>query len=195
MYEAEPGLQIPKNEKIRIWRYMDLGKFLNLLENSRLHFSRLDQMADPFEGLPSTPVLEWPAMFRTLIDQGELPPDTSIMLDQSDQAHRRMIAFNRRTVYANCWHMNQHESEAMWKLYAGKGIAIQSTFNRLCDSLSKEQEHRVSIGEVAYYDFSKDWVVGAAGFGGAFAKRLSFEHEREIRAVIGHIHRRASGKI
>ena len=38
----------------------------------------------------------------------------------------------------NCWHMNDFESEAMWKLYlkSNEGIAIQSTYQRLIDSLS-----------------------------------------------------------
>ena len=37
----------------------------------------------------------------------------------------------------SCWHIDEHESEAMWQLYtaAGQGIAIESTKARLESAL------------------------------------------------------------
>ena len=32
-----------------VWRYMDLPKFLDLMQTSELHFTRLDQLEDPYE--------------------------------------------------------------------------------------------------------------------------------------------------
>jgi hypothetical protein len=32
-----------------VWRYMDLAKFLDLIQTSELHFTRLDQLEDPYE--------------------------------------------------------------------------------------------------------------------------------------------------
>ncbi|MDR6438766.1 hypothetical protein J2790_003933 [Paenarthrobacter nicotinovorans] len=34
----------------RLWRYMDLPKFLSLLEDSALYFARADQIVDGWEG-------------------------------------------------------------------------------------------------------------------------------------------------
>jgi hypothetical protein len=33
-----------------VWRYMDLARFLSLLQTSALHFARADQMSDRWEG-------------------------------------------------------------------------------------------------------------------------------------------------
>src|SRR6202040_560368 len=50
--------------------------------------------------------------------------------------------------YVNCWHMNEYESDAMWRLYstANETICVQSTFKRLAEGLSSY----VSAGEVNY---------------------------------------------
>ena len=44
----------------------------------------------------------------------------------------------------NCWHMNDHESAAMWKLYlkSNEGIAVQSTYETLRDSIIDEEKVR-----------------------------------------------------
>jgi hypothetical protein len=163
---------------------MDLPRFLDLLENESLHFARLDQLNDPFEGLPSLPVLHWPDPFRRLLPQGDLLDSISTMLDQSDQAHKKSILFHRNTSYVSCWHMNEHESAAMWDLYSNRGIAIQSTFERLCGAFGEDSDTKIQIGQVAYHDYENDWVASLDLFGGAFNKRLSYEHEREIRALV-----------
>lgn len=38
----------------KLWRYMDLAKFLSLLESCSLFFTRLDHFQDPFEGALGT---------------------------------------------------------------------------------------------------------------------------------------------
>lgn len=183
MYMPASYLDVPVDEDAKIWRYMDLAKFLDMLEGTRLHFSRIDRMSDPFEGMPTSPVMNWTAGFRALIEQGELPADQVGFYDQSDAAHKSMVVLARGSVFVNCWHISPYESEAMWKLYAGKGIAIQSTFKRLCDALGTDDEPSVYIGQVTYRDYEAEWAPILAGFGGVFNKRMSFAHEREIRAV------------
>lgn len=89
-----------------------------------------------------------------------------------------------KSTLVNCWHQNEFESEAMWRLYSenNKGIAIQTTFQDLIDSIDDE---RVHISEVKYLDFQdknlkpKDCVVN--GHLSALLKRKSFEHEKEVR--------------
>ena len=41
--------QSPDSENSRVLRYMDLPKFLDLIQTSELHFTRLDQLEDPYE--------------------------------------------------------------------------------------------------------------------------------------------------
>jgi hypothetical protein len=48
--------------------------------------------------------------------------------------HRRKLV---SSYFVNCWHMNEHESAAMWRLYsqADEAICVQSTFARLADAV------------------------------------------------------------
>jgi len=84
----------------------------------------------------------------------------------------------------SCWHMNGHESAAMWKLYVDSnlGVAIQSTFARLVQSLSSAAED-VHIGIVKYIDYDYDDLPGDDRLHALMHKRREFEHERELRAV------------
>lgn len=40
---------IPRSSA-KLWRYMDLAKFLSLLDESSLYFTRIDHFNDPYEG-------------------------------------------------------------------------------------------------------------------------------------------------
>ena len=82
--------------------------------------------------------------------------------------------------------MNEYESAAMWDLYSTRnaGIAIQSTYQRLVESLEDDQENRIELGTIEYrdYDMPRDDEQELNKI--FFTKRLSFQHERELRAVI-----------
>ncbi|MFA1819553.1 DUF2971 domain-containing protein [Virgibacillus oceani] len=86
--------------------------------------------------------------------------------------------------FVSCWHLNEYESAAMWDLYVknNEGITIQSNLKRFKDSF-KNTEESIMIGQVKYIDFEKDSNYSNQGFELILTKRLSFEHEKEIRAV------------
>jgi hypothetical protein len=46
----ETPFRLPTNEDIPIWRYMDLGKYLSMLDCRCLFFARATRLNDPFEG-------------------------------------------------------------------------------------------------------------------------------------------------
>lgn len=168
-----PVFKSPEDREIKIWRYMDFTKFVHMLETSSLFFCRADCFEDPFEG-------SYPRFNETVrpLTYDKLPPE------QQANASRQLsfyTAWARQWTTVNCWHMNNHESAAMWKLYArtNEAIAIQSTFVRLHESMD-EQTH---IGKVTYIDYETQWVSENNGFYPYVNKRLSFEHERELRAV------------
>ncbi|AKG54003.1 hypothetical protein DGWBC_1358 [Dehalogenimonas sp. WBC-2] len=73
----------------------------------------------------------------------------------------------------------------MWSLYAknNQGIAIQSTFSKIVDSMKKVKEH-IFIGKVQYIDWDKDWLPEGNLLYPFIHKRKNFEHEQELRAVI-----------
>ena len=47
------SFRLPTNKDIPIWRYMDLGKYLALLDRGSLYFARATLLGDPFEGAPT----------------------------------------------------------------------------------------------------------------------------------------------
>lgn len=66
-----------------------------------------------------------------------------------------------------------------------QGIAIQSTFRRLCDSFATFQ-HPVFIGLVEYIDYDQQAFAPGNSLQAFVHKRKSFEHEMELRAIITH---------
>lgn len=185
MYTEHPEFKPPENEEIKVWRYMDFTKFVSLIDTQCLYFARADKFDDPFEGsLPRKNVHA-----RTmLLASPDMPQDMSsgkinALLDFENQLsgiNRHMKKF----VAINCWHANEHESAAMWKLYlkSNDGIAIQSTYKRLRDSIIDDR--RVYLGKVKYIDYENEVIRSNHGFAPYVHKRKSFEHEHEIRAVV-----------
>ena len=169
MYKKDPNLIIP-NDNMTIWRYLDFTKFVSLLDKQALFFCGADKMDDPFEGsFTKTNVSER----REAIEEKFLDIVSSNL---------KML---KEFVAVNCWHINRYESAAMWKLYlkSNEGIAIRSTFGRLRDSL-KDEEHKIYIGKVQYIDYEKDKIPDDTSFSPFVHKRKSFEHEKELRAII-----------
>ncbi|MFP5220771.1 MAG: hypothetical protein ACLGSA_00620 [Acidobacteriota bacterium] len=154
-----------------LWKYLTFEKFLDFLLMKRLYFRRSDKLSDPFECL--------------------MPPDMCLGDPQGDmpQAEREFIAAHehyinsaRSKVFLNSWHINEYESEAMWKLFGGSGhsIAIRTTFGRIMSEMS---QHELTAGKVLYKDMIKDDCVISDIFDFALLKRKPFEHEREFRLI------------
>ena len=61
-----------------------------------------------------------------------------------------------QTLYVNCWHMNEHERPAMWKLCTSMSdsICIRSTYERLWQCLPEKGYH---LGKVTYLDYELGW--------------------------------------
>ena len=93
----------------------------------------------------------------------------------------------RSRVLLHCWHESSFESAAMWALYAGSGygLAIRTTCRRLKDSFSTFRDWNIYLGRVQYVDYSAEKFADANNRLSPFLyKRLSFAHEREVRALI-----------
>ncbi|MFA5923710.1 MAG: hypothetical protein WC856_20855 [Methylococcaceae bacterium] len=108
------------------------------------------------------------------------------------EIHSFRMQEERKNFYINCWHMNEHESAAMWELYGIKGqsIAIQSTYRTLRDILPTNQstsgqpgEGHVDVGLVQYLDYEQDPMPQIYSFDPFLRKRKSFSHEKEVRLI------------
>src|SRR5262245_42138646 len=109
-----------------IWRYMDLPKFLWLLDKQSLFLSRLDGFDDKFEG--SAPL----SLIKARQARESRVLVVTLRADSSD-----VIQTHSRNTAENFWHMSEVESSAMWKLYSinNFGVAIRSTIQGLAESL------------------------------------------------------------
>ena len=120
----------PKNEDQKIWRYLDLLKFIDLLETQELFFSRADKLGDDFEGTYTKKAWEQrEKIFKIWEDNGGKDGE----IQKFREMYERGTIYTIQNFFVNCWHMNDFESAAMWRLYlkSNEGIAIQSTFRRL----------------------------------------------------------------
>ncbi len=166
MYEQHPVFLKPDSPDAMVWRYLDFPRFLSMLHSSALHFVRGDQFEDPYEGM--------------------LTDSMANNIRSSSEKHLHMFHQHRVNTrfdtYISCWHLSDSESAAMWKLY-GPGIAVQSTFASLIDSMSNETES-IFIGRVRYGDEHLRGATMPNGLSLWLTKRKSFEHERELRAII-----------
>jgi hypothetical protein len=48
MYAENRTFIQPKNENIKVWRYMDFTKFFHIIETQKLFFARIDKFEDQF---------------------------------------------------------------------------------------------------------------------------------------------------
>jgi len=177
MHEQHEAFRAPTNADVSVWRYMDLPKFVSMLEAEALHFARSDCMSDRFEGSITKLDLEARRMVGATLMPAERFQEFLDGLAAFGEAERGFM-------YLNCWHMNEYESAAMWSLYQSgqpQGIAVRSTYRRLSKSIT-DRRH-IYIGEVSYVDFDREQTPQGMLFYPYLHKRKSFEHEREIRAI------------
>lgn len=169
MLKTDPNVKTPKNKALHIWRYIDLTKLLSIFESKTLYFCRSDKLSDPFEGSITKPAL------KQLKEEVRLPT-------------QKVFQNFKEKTFLNCWHISEYESESMWKLYSHSnlGIAIKSTIEKLINSIQVEERYNIYIGEINYLDYEND----SFNFGNVFHyflnKRKSFEHEKELRALVSH---------
>ncbi len=177
-----------------LWRYQDFPKFVSLLDSGELFFTRADIFEDTFEGargfnFQRETIYEASKLELTLKAKSKLLANgnDNPTVDEIDVlAKEEMKAFiesqegKRKDYFVSCWHANERESEAMWKLYISaknQGIAIQTTMERLCYSIGKTD---FEVGCVKYISYETPLGVDSTPI---WYKRTAFQHEKEVRAI------------
>ena len=186
------------NDNDILWRYLSFSKFVSMLKNQTLFFARIDKFEDPFEGAKGIIENEpkWDEFYKDFLQKTITHPPKGIDWPYKTQEQIEACCasllndlkvsgeISRLHTYVNCWHKNDFESEAMWKLYCPdikQGIAIKTTYGKLFNALNKKRY--IQIGEIQYIDYTKRLLEGDDAF---WYKRKSFEHEKEVRAIIHH---------
>ncbi len=176
MSDKHPAFDPPSDESIKIWRYTDFTKFVAMLDRGGLFFPRAELLGDRFEG--SMPQAN--RRLRESLPEGEAQiPEGALAAISSLRRWLPMWTF------ISCWHMNEVESAGMWSLYGQdqKAVALQSTYKKLRTSL----DEKVLVGKVCYIDYANEAIPEGNTLFAFTHKRKSFEHERELRAVVSDL--------
>ncbi len=180
-----PSFVWPQDKDIKIWRYLSLTKFISLLLTRGLFFSRGNLLGDPFEGsLTVVNIATRGYILKNKDTDERLVKWRNLNTDQLKRMFEVDENINRQSLrecFVNCWHMNEHESAAMWRLYSqsDESVCIQSRFSTLAENLPGY----VNVGIVRYIDYERDVISTDNLFNAVLCKRKSFEHERELRAI------------
>ncbi len=173
MFEPSTTLVRPKNTRQRMWRYLAANRLQDLLETHELYFAHLPVLEDAREGALTSRSREHLANWFQH-QNGCSRAQAYAEVDEYQNA--------QRFFHVNCWHMNDHESYLMWKAYATRGFAIQTTFERMQASFEKSTAF-VTGGVVDYVDFERDLTPVGNVFNHVATKDMPYLDEREFRLV------------
>lgn len=166
------NFNIPVN--IPVWRYMSFPKYVSFLQTKSLYFSPIKKLQenDPYEG----------SITKEEFDYFEKQPDLRRQMN-------RYYDLDLKKTYVNCWHMNDVESQAMWKLYSSsydEAICIQTTYQKLMNAFDEEKKE-INIGCVQYIDHNIDKMYKLGENKNLLKpfmfKHKSFRHEQEVRMI------------
>lgn len=130
-----------------IWRYMDFTKFLSMLQYQALFFCTCKKMQDmdPFEG-------EYPKRnLEKIQKEKEFWQLPSEYLSKAEDYKNSFL----QNVAINCWHANDTENAAMWRMYLSsqEGVAIKSTIRKLKKAFENNEEDVIYIGDIQYNNY------------------------------------------
>jgi len=167
----------PENTKIDAWRYLDTSKFLSLLLFRELPLIRIDRFPDKFEGLYTR------QLGNEITEMGkEIGSHSSDVIDVVNSMTHSAEEY-RRFIFASCWCLLGHESEAMWRIYCKdkEGVALVLPYDKLYESVCVTP--KTYAGAVRYIDFDRELIRQANPVKRAMYKRHEFEHEHEARIL------------
>lgn len=159
----------------KLWRYMDLSKFISLIEKNALWLARVDTFRDKHEG-------RFPEDMRQTIEQAYKDFDSED--DSSVKDGDDFQDYLRKNAFISCWHKNFDENMVMWEIYGreNNALAIQSTVERMKDSLgpSTLRGHSLILKNVTY--LRPEEIPGVLPYEECFFfKRRHFSFEKEVR--------------
>jgi len=165
--------EFPKDQMV--WRYMRTSRFLDLLQTRQIYFASAWQFDDPFEG-------------AVAVQTHAVPVDPRYPeMDSTERAFAEL----KRLTKISCWHVEDYESDAMWRLYSDqrKGVAIVSTPERIGAALTPYRTESgngvegLCGGNVTYVDLVQERLrVGMLER--FYFKHRAFSWEKEFRCAI-----------
>jgi hypothetical protein len=186
-----------------LWRYLDLPKFMSLLEDAAIYCGQIRRFIDHYEGFIHDD-------FYRDLNTSMGPPfvgGEEIAVFTARNAVERILD----SCFVSCWHLAENESPLMWAEYAGTShsVAIKTNTQALAEAFSYSK-NVVRTGCVTYEDLENEtapreipsgkqyveWFFGKKfsqipslielleDYRFVFRKRTLYGHEREYRVVV-----------
>lgn len=176
----------PANRETRVWRYMNVERFAQLIRTGMLWFARSDKLGDPCEGWrPAGDAAIYAAAEKEIVARGD-----SKLLPMMRMQWKHMDERARKSMFISCWQMAEHEDVSMWERYTERkelGVAIQTTYSRLDDAVPTvfASDRHVMLGLVSYGDYqSPEFRSDPSNMYSAFMlKKIEYRTECEVRLV------------
>jgi len=183
------GTRIPEDENEKLWKYLDIWKFINLLSTSELYFTRADiiKKLEPFDG-------KYPDKYYEILKNAYLQLNNGDNLKTLMDANfewEYLKAFDK-LFFINCWNISSQESAAMWKIYTqnNQGVALQTTYKKLVNSIEHIEQKNIALGLVEYINhktlkFENENSLNFVNsvYNPFFLKHISYNYEKEFRLV------------
>ncbi|MFP8490014.1 hypothetical protein ACKGJO_13075 [Gracilimonas sp. Q87] len=153
---------------------MDLWKFLKIINTSTLFFSSIEMLGDQLEGkIPDT-------VYKLMKEHDKRQGRDDNFVDVFKEF---MEDYPRNQTLISSWTAAEHESFALWKMYAKDklGVAIKTDLEHLKRSFSSAKEE-IFIGEVQYFDKNNP-VYGFGQFSTLLTKHIYYNFEQEVRCL------------
>jgi hypothetical protein len=184
-YQTAPVHEITSNFKVV--RYLDIVKFISMLQKETIFFCRLDKLEDKFEGTSPKPDKKIQELFyRQIYEAGHFKSENieeSVKKDMRDR--NDMEERFKKLCCISCWNKFDHESYAMWKIYSdmNKGIMITSSIDNLHRAFENTSE-KVQLTEIKYIDPETDFTGDPGNLNSpVLYKHKAYSFEDEIRLI------------
>jgi hypothetical protein len=170
----------------QVVKYMDLTKFVSLLQRKSLFFCRLDKLEDHFEG--TTAKSNWQHRYDLYATQYLGSPKIKKLtkeeilknIEEDFEAESKMKAL--KTIC--CWNISDSESAALWKIYSdfNQGIMITSKVTSIIEAFKGTKED-IDLSEVKYINHSSDKMPDGNMMYPVIHKHKAYSYEKELRLI------------
>lgn len=167
------------NEKIsestKLWRFIELYKFKDLIEKSALYHTRIDKFKDNLEGISPE------SCKKSILSDNRFTDQEKI---KTIELFEKRTKRNRLTSFVSCWHINNEINKDLWNEYGNnsiESIAIETTKSKLTNCFIEKNLPMV-FEKIRYYEepfFNQESYWFPSLF-----KTKDFEPENEFRSAL-----------
>lgn len=170
-----------------IVKYLDLTKYISILQRQALFFCRVDKLEDKFEGTTAKPNFDarinWYKYMRDVEHFFTTPPTDEEILKRVKEQY----VFDKKIKAiscVNCWNKKNDESAALWKIYSdfSKGIMIKSSIASIQNAF-KKTVNEIQLSEIRYIDYEKEEMPDGNSMYPLIHKHRAYSYEDEVRLI------------